>query len=46
MGRAEDAMREANVAIAMRPDDTIVLYNVACAFALLGRKREAKTCSR
>ncbi|HEV8658007.1 MAG TPA: tetratricopeptide repeat protein, partial [Thermoanaerobaculia bacterium] len=41
MGRVEDAMREAHVAVAMRPDDTIVLYNVACAYSQLGKKREA-----
>ncbi len=41
VGRGEDAMREANFAMALRPNDSAVLYNVACAFADLGRKAEA-----
>ena len=34
-------MREANFAMALRPNDSAVLYNVACAFADLDRKAEA-----
>lgn len=41
MGREDDAMREGNLAIALRPNDGIVLYNVACVFSQLGRKQEA-----
>ena len=41
MGRGEDAVREANLAIALRPDDAVVLYNVACTFGQLGRKAES-----
>ena len=41
MGRADDAVREANLAIALRPNDAVVLYNVACTFGQLGRKPEA-----
>jgi non-specific serine/threonine protein kinase len=41
MGRLEEAVREANLAMALRPNDAIVLYNVACTFGQLGRKPEA-----
>ena len=35
LGRIEEARREADIAVAQRPDDTIVLYNVACTFGRL-----------
>jgi len=41
VGRAEDAVREANLAMALRPNDAVVLYNVACTFGQLGRKAES-----
>ncbi len=41
MGRADEAVREANLAIALRPNDAVVLYNVACTFGKLGRAQEA-----
>ena len=41
MGRVEEAIREANLAMALRPNDAVVLYNVACTFGQLGRKPEA-----
>ena len=40
MGRADDAVREASLAMALRPNDAVVLYNVACTFGQLGRKQE------
>ncbi len=40
-GRREDAIREANLAVALRPNEAIVLYNVACVFCRLGEKPEA-----
>jgi non-specific serine/threonine protein kinase len=40
LDRAEDAMREAQLAMALRPNDGLVLYNVACLFGLLGKKPE------
>ena len=40
-GRAEDAMREVNLAIVLRPNEATVLYNAACTFCALGRKAEA-----
>jgi serine/threonine protein kinase len=40
-GRIDDAAREANMAMALRPNDALVLYNVACTFCELGRKDDA-----
>ena len=40
-GRAEEAMREANFAMVLRPNESSVSYNAACVFCLLGRKSEA-----
>jgi len=40
-GREEDAVREANLAIALRPNEATVLYNVACVFAQMKKKAEA-----
>ena len=39
--RPEDAGREADLAIALRPNDATVLYNAACVFCLLKQKPEA-----
>jgi serine/threonine protein kinase/Tfp pilus assembly protein PilF len=39
--RVEDAMRDANLAMALRANDAMVLYNVACVFGQLGKKAEA-----
>jgi non-specific serine/threonine protein kinase len=41
MGLVEEALREGNTAIALRPNDGIILYNVACVLAQLGRKPQA-----
>ena len=41
LGRREDATREANLAVALRPNDAIVLYNLACAFCMMEKKPEA-----
>ncbi|HUM03181.1 MAG TPA: protein kinase [Thermoanaerobaculia bacterium] len=40
-GRREDATREANLAVALRPNDAIVLYNLACTFCMMEKKPEA-----
>jgi non-specific serine/threonine protein kinase len=40
-GRIEDATREANLAIFLRPNEATVLYNAACAFCLMQKKPEA-----
>ncbi|HEY6866015.1 MAG TPA: protein kinase [Candidatus Eisenbacteria bacterium] len=41
LNRPDDAMREASLAMALRPNEATVLYNVACIFCLLNRKAEA-----
>ena len=41
LDREEDAMREANLAMVLRPNEATVLYNVACVFASLKRPDEA-----
>ncbi len=40
-GRREDAIREVNLGVALRPNEAIVLYNVACVFCRLGNKPQA-----
>ncbi len=40
-GRGEDAKREADMAMALRPDDTMILYNLACVFCLMNNAKEA-----
>ncbi len=40
-GRLEDASREADMAIALRPDDTMILYNTACVFGIMNKPQEA-----
>ncbi|HVR42229.1 MAG TPA: protein kinase [Thermoanaerobaculia bacterium] len=39
--RPDDAAREASLAMALRPDDTMILYNTACVFCALEKKPEA-----
>nr|NIQ84722.1 protein kinase [Acidobacteriota bacterium] len=39
--RVEEAMREANLAMVLRPDEAAVLYNAACMFCGLNKKEEA-----
>jgi len=41
VGRVEDAAREASLAMALRANDAMVMYNVACVFGQLGKKAEA-----
>ncbi len=40
-GRMEDAKREADMAMALRPDDTMILYNIACAFCAMNKPVDA-----
>jgi non-specific serine/threonine protein kinase len=35
------AVREINVAVTLRPNDSNILYNATCVFAILGRKDDA-----
>jgi non-specific serine/threonine protein kinase len=41
LNRPEEAVREANVAMMLRPHDATTLYNSACAFCMLNRKADA-----
>ena len=40
-GRPEDAVRELNLAVTLRSNETTVLYNAACVFCQLEKKPEA-----
>lgn len=46
IGRYDDAKREADIAVALRPDDTMVLYNVACVLCLANKPDEALVALR
>jgi non-specific serine/threonine protein kinase len=46
LGRAEDAAREANMAILLRPNDALVAYNSACVFCQLNRKEDGMNALR
>jgi tetratricopeptide (TPR) repeat protein len=46
LGRPEEAMREANLGIALRPNEANVLYNAACVFCQLGKKDEGMAALR
>jgi len=39
--RIDDAIRETNLAMTLRPNEATVLYNAACTFANIGRKTDA-----
>ncbi len=41
MGRPDDAAREANMAITLRPNDALIAYNSACVFSTLNRRDDA-----
>jgi non-specific serine/threonine protein kinase len=45
-GRGEDAIREANLAVALRPNEATVLYNAACVFCGLKDKAQAMDAMR
>ena len=40
-GREEDALRELNLAITLRANEASILYNAACVYCTLKRKKEA-----
>lgn len=40
-GRIEDAKREATMAMTLRPNEPLILYNAACTFCLMSLKAEA-----
>ena len=39
--RVDDAAREASLAMVLRPNEAVVLYNAACTFCCLSKKAEA-----
>jgi len=41
LGRAEDALRELNLAVTLRANEASILYNAACIYCSLDRKAEA-----
>ena len=41
IGRTDDAVRHAEMAVALRPSDSSVLYNAACTYGVLRKKPEA-----
>ena len=41
LGDSESAAMHAKIAVAMRPADSGILYNAACAYGILGMKEEA-----
>src|SRR5271166_1403801 len=41
MGRSDDAARHLEMAVALRPNDSNVLYNAACTYSVMGRKAQA-----
>jgi len=46
LGRVDDAVREANLSITLRPNEATVLYNAACVFCQLDRKSDALAALR
>jgi non-specific serine/threonine protein kinase len=45
-GRVDDAVREANLSITLRPNEATVLYNAACVFCQIERKEDALAALR
>jgi non-specific serine/threonine protein kinase len=41
LGRVEDSLKELNLALTLRANEASILYNAACTYAMLKRKREA-----
>ena len=46
LGRADDALRELNLALTLRANEASILYNAACLYCALGRKQEAMDALR
>ena len=46
LGRFEDAKRETDMAMALRPDDAMILYNSACAFCAMNNAKDAMNALR
>jgi len=43
LGQTDAAVRETNLAVTLRPNESLVLYNAACVFCQLERKADAMT---
>jgi Flp pilus assembly protein TadD len=41
VGRSDDAIRQSEMSVALRPNDSSVLYNAACTYGRLGKKAES-----
>ena len=41
LGKQDDAIRELQKAVALRPNDSNILYNAACTYGVMGKKAEA-----
>jgi serine/threonine protein kinase len=46
LGRHDDAKREADLAMILRPDDSMILYNTACVFCSMNNKKDALVAIR
>jgi non-specific serine/threonine protein kinase len=46
LGRFEEAKREADMAMILRPDDSMILYNVACSFCAMNNAPDALNALR
>jgi serine/threonine protein kinase len=46
VGRADDALRELNMAVTLRANEVSILYNAACLYCKLNRKPEAMDALR
>jgi TolB-like protein len=46
IGRTEEAAREASLAMTLRPDDSMILYNTACVFCAMDKKPDAMIAIR
>jgi serine/threonine protein kinase/tetratricopeptide (TPR) repeat protein len=45
-GRFDDAKREVDLAMALRPDDTMILYNIACTLCEMDKTEDAMVALR
>jgi TolB-like protein/cytochrome c-type biogenesis protein CcmH/NrfG len=45
-GRFDEAKREADMAVALRPDDTMILYNTACVYCQMNNRESALVALR
>jgi non-specific serine/threonine protein kinase len=46
LGREDDALRELNLAVTLRANEASILYNAACTYCRLARKREGMDALR